>query len=317
MIYTSEKLIKSIKGRTLAPNSQQTFQDPDLLLLANEELELKLTADILSVREDYFLRKVYAPIADGVDRYPVPERAIGNALKKIFYVDASGSRRGLSRATVDSLVDYDGGSGEPVEFLIEGDEIVLLPAPSLANGASLEIHFLSRPSELVATSSVGVIVGMNEIGPDIIFDVTGDLTSIVLPGGLVDFLNSQSPFILWAQDVVVSAISGTQVTVAASSVKNAAGSIMPGIGDTICPAQTANVPMVPQEFHPVLSQMTVCRVLDALGDAQKLQSANGELSEMRRQAFKLISNRVESELSHVVKRGGFLAAMRGPFARGR
>jgi hypothetical protein len=133
MQYNTEDLLSSIKLRSLVPISQATFQDADLIMLANEELQLKLVSDIMSERENFFETNSLTPIVAGVDTYTMPNRAIGNALKVVWTVDSVGNKRKLQLKEVDQIAAYS-GSGDPAGFFIQGDQIVLLPKPVATGG---------------------------------------------------------------------------------------------------------------------------------------------------------------------------------------
>lgn len=306
----TEEIVSSSLRRTLAPTSQVTYSTSELVSMANEELLISLVGDILSVREDFFLRLKQVPIVAKVPYYPVPSRAIGNSLKKVFYVDTGGQRVPLRRATIEDESLLSGVTGSPERFLVVGDELRLLPTPAASDGY-LEQWYFSRPSTLVETTSVGRIESLLTVGSTVVITVGADLTSLIVPGGKADLLSVASPFLLWSEDVVVSAITATTVTVALSAITDEAGTIQPQVGDYLCPAGTAHIPMVPLEYHPILSQMLACRILEGLADLQKLQAAAAKLGEMRKQSFSLVSNRIESESEPIVNRQGLLEAATG------
>ena len=305
MGYLTEDLINSVKIRTFAPISQNTLTDADLLTIANEELSLRLVSDILGVREDFFLTNETVAIVANEDHYAIPTRAIGSALKAVFYVDAGGNKTIIPRIEVDRSQTTSDSSGEPQKYYLEGDEIVLLPTPSLSSG-SLLFSYFQRPNELVETASCAKITGSSELSGTVTFTVDTDLTTTLLVGDTVDFLNGSPPFLLWAKDVAVTAVTATTIDVALADVDDVQGAVLPLTGDYICLSGTANIPMVPVEFHAVLAQMTACRVLLALGHAEKMQMAKAELEQMRREALKLVKNRVELSALKVTGRSGLV-----------
>ena len=131
------------------------------------------------------------------------------------------------------------------------------------------------------------------------FTVNTDLTGSLSVGSKIDFLSAQSPFLLWSEDVSITAISSNTIEVATANVDNEAGTVEVQISDYICPAGYANIPMLPYEFHPVLAQMVAVRMLAGLGDLQKWQAAKAELSEVRSESKALIKNRVETSVKTI------------------
>ena len=306
MFFFTEDLLNSAKLRTLAPISQTTFQDADLILLANEELQLKLVSDIQSIREDFFLTSALINLQAGVDRYVIPNRAIGNALKAVFYVDTQGNVSSpINRIDVDKSYLFAGTNSIPSAFYFEGDEIVLAPKPSTSAG-QIKVSFMQRPNQLVLTATCAKITGISSASGTTTFTVDTDLTASLSVGVNVDFLKAQSPFMLWANEVPITAITSTTIAVTQTNVNDQAGNVRPTIGDYICPAKQCNIPQVPQEFHPMLAQMVALRLMESMGDMNKYQVGAATLAAARREAIKLIKNRVESSPDKVDSRGGIL-----------
>jgi len=305
MFYNTEELVSSVKLRSLVPSSQATFTDANLITLLNEEMQLALVPDMLTVREDFFLRPSSVSLIGSVANYAIPERTIGNSIKDVYFVSSGGDYKALNRASVEDYRLSGGTSGEPGAYIIQGDEIVVFPTPSSSTG-SLEIWTLQRPNQLVATSSCAKITAVSSVGGTTSLTVDTDLSATLAIGQKIDLLSATSPFLLWAQDVTITGISSSVIEVASTAIDNGAGTVLPVANDYVCPAKRANIPMIPQEGHPLLCQLVSERLMEALGDLQKLQAAKVKTQEMRAQFFNMIANRVEADPHHVVKRGGIL-----------
>lgn len=307
MFFFTEDLLNSIKLRTLAPISQTTFQDADLILLANEELQLKLVSDIQGIREDYFLNYSLSPLVSGITNYFVSNRAIGNALRVVTFVDQAGNESApLNRVSVDRAYLFQGTNTTPTAYYLSNDQIVLLPTPSQSSGY-LKQYFSQRPNQIVATSTCAKITAINTVTGTSTFTVDTDLTASLTTANKVDFLRVQSPFMLWSQEIQITAITATTIAVTSTSISDVNGLVLPTVGDYICPAKQANIPQVPQEFHPMLAQMVALRLMESLGDMNKYQAAERTLTILRKEAMKLIKNRVESSPEKVDTRGGILS----------
>jgi len=299
-----EDLVESIKRRSFAVISEKAFTDNDIIALCNEEMQISLVPDLISVRENLFMRYKDVSLVANVPYYAIPERATGNSLKDLFTIDATGALQSDLNPT--SITDRVGQGGTPDSFYLFGDEIALVPYPDQA-GDSLRFFYFERPSELIATTSCSKISLISSLAGTTTFTVDTNLTGSISVGDKVDFLSGKSPFFLWAPDVSVTAITSSTIAVATTSVDSEAGSVEPIAGDYICPAQKANIPMIPQEFHPILSQMVVCRMLEALGHLDKMGAAKVTLAEMKINALKLIANRVESKVAKVNNKDSFMS----------
>jgi hypothetical protein len=293
MAFLTEDLVESVKSRSFIPISQSTFTDLQIIALLNEELRLSLVADILGAREDFFLATKSTPIVANKDHYLIPPLSIGNNLKAVFLVDVNGNRSMLERRDVDRSDEFSGHSGDPEKFYFEGDEIVLMPKPSVATGSILYSYF-RKPNQLCSTSACAKITAISTLAGLTTFTVDTDLTATLAVGALVDFLRGKNPHTLWSEEVAIVAIDATTIAVLESDIADVDGTVEPVVGDYICPAGFANIVMVPEEFVPALAQMGAARVLAALGDLNKWQSAKAIADQMRMEALKLIRQRVES-----------------------
>jgi hypothetical protein len=219
-------------------------------------------------------------------------------------MDAQGNRLPMSRCDVVDLPSVGNLGTTNQAFMLKGDVIVVLPTPT-TTGGYLEIWYYQRANDLVLTEAVGKITAIEADTPiagQTTYTVDADLSAY----SEFDFLSATSPFVLWAEDVEVVSISTTQLIVTSSAVSNDAGTLLPQLNDYICPRLTANIPMVPQEFHPLLAEMGAERVLQALGHTDKLQACMANIESMRKRLFKLVANRIEQKPIPIVNRNSLL-----------
>src|SRR5574343_458795 len=86
---TTSKLLKSIKVRAMVPNSSITFSDEDLIDFLNEEMQIGMVESILQMKDDYLVFKEVVPIETSKKNYTIPERALGNKVREISFVDGN------------------------------------------------------------------------------------------------------------------------------------------------------------------------------------------------------------------------------------
>lgn len=302
-----ENLLESAKVRSMAPIGQTTFTDANLLYIGSEEMLLEIVAEMMSVREDFFLTRKTVAIEANVAHYAIPKRAIGTALKFVYYIDAQGRELPLQRADASNSYQYAAAGSRPSAISIEGDEIVLMPAPSTAVG-SIEFGYYAKPSRLVATTSCAKITAISSSLGTTTFTVDTDLTASLVTGNSIDLVSAQSPFLMWADEIAITGISTTTIQVATANVSNAAGTVEPQVNDYICPTGFSNIPMLPTEFHPALAQKLANRLMFSLGHLDKLQVGEQLAERMMKRALKLIKNRVETAPERAVNRRGLTAA---------
>jgi hypothetical protein len=309
--YTTDDLIDEIKRLSFVPNVNSGLQDVDYIAILNDELVLRLTNEIMKVRQNFFLKKTTQTMSALVPNYALPRRAIGNVLKTIYMFYPPNQRSEVKYRDIDILEGQDliVGTGEPLHFFMYGDDYMLVPTPS--SSGTLELWFFQALSKLVAVSSCAQVTGVSTVGGTTTFTVDTDLTASLSTGDTIDFQSLNSPFKLTAQDVAITSISSTQIAVAATDVQNEAGTVKPQVDDYICPAFESCIPQVPREFHAVLAQMAVLTILQPLSHTEKYALAKDRLKEMKDAAFNLIANRVESQPEILVDSGGFNAFIGG------
>jgi hypothetical protein len=162
-LLSTKKLIESVALRASIPSTQNTFQEKDFLYFINEEMDLGVVPHILMYHEDYFLYTEDIPLEVGVNRYSIPNRAIGNKLRDITYND-NGSLFEMTRISVEDLSDSYGSFSQGYlgtnlrAFYIEGDEIVV---PSSLVSGSLKVSYYIRPNSLVSEDDISTVVSVN------------------------------------------------------------------------------------------------------------------------------------------------------------
>jgi hypothetical protein len=306
--YLTEDILESVKRSGFVPISETTWSDADLTALATEELQNKIVPTIMTVREEYFLTHKQQTITATLDRYTMPERSIGQAMKDVLFMPNTSSPRDIypvAKVSVHELRAWDGATGTPGIFYIEGDEIVFVPPPSATNAAAL-FYYYRRPSKLVATTSCTKITAITQGATNTTFTVNTDLTASLSAGDLVDFASMKSPFLSWADDVAIVSISATEVVVLNSSVVNVVNAVEPQVGDYICPAGSANVPQVPVEFHTILAEMVNARIMKALGNMESYAAIQANVQEMLANTLHLMSNRIEAAVDLIFDRNSIL-----------
>lgn len=303
---TSETLIKSVKRRAMIPENQNTFLEEDFLSFANEEMDIGVVPHVLQYHEEFFVYTQNLPLVANVSRYQIPGRAVGNRLREIAYEDTSGNIFEMTRITIEDLPLYQNNSTSARlrAFYIEGDEVVLVPDISSNPGGFLRASFYLRPNELVTSSRVAIITGIDRISGNITVNQIPTNISVTTPIDLVQVKSPHRTLGLDLTAVSINTITKT-VTMNLTDIPTALG-----IGDQIALAGESIVPQIPTDLHSMLAQRVAARCLEALGDANGLNAANAKLQEMEIKTGSLIDNRVEGSPLKLVNRNGLLSASR-------
>lgn len=300
--YTTNTLIDSVKRRAAIPEAQETFETTDFLAFANEEIWLGLLPSIMRMHEDYLLYSNPVPLVANQSRYTIPDRAIGNKLREVSYLDTNNNIYEMTRINVEDLPDYNGPSriSNYYTYYIDNNDIVLIPGVGSTVSGSLVLTYYLRPNQMVEEERVGIITGINTSNGDISIDAVPSVFSLTQT---YDFVKAKSPFKTVALNLTAGSINPSTNTVT-FNVDDIPASLQ--IGDYVCLAEETIVPQIPLELHVMLAHRIAARCLEAQGDTQALQSANQKLAEMENSATVLIDNRVEGSPHKVVNRHGFL-----------
>lgn len=292
MAYDINALIANIKRRGSVPTSQNLLQTADFIALANDELEINLVPDIMSVREEYFVAPYLVPLSPSMTTVQIPTRAVGGKLLDVQLVTSN------QIIQLPRLLETDRSSTNPntFGFFVQGNTIQLSFTPDSSMTLNL-VHY-RRPNQLVATSACGQITAIS----------TNTVTVSALPSTMVigvtcDLVQANPGFDCTTIDQAITNVSGTTLTFA-SLPSNLS------IGDWVCLSQQSPVPQIPQELHAVLAQMVVVKCLEALGDRDGMQIAEAKLEKMKASTLKMISPRIDDSPKKITNRNGLLANIR-------
>lgn len=289
MAWTVEDIITSAKRRALIPSAQTTFQTADFIAIANEELQSYLVPTITSQREDYFIAHYDVAINAPNLAYRLPTRAVGQALRHVWLVDPSSMLQPFPRISRDDLVACPSG------FYLDGNVLsIATDAPDTIGqlGNFIRMDYFQRPNTLVASTAVGTITNINAGAKQVtVSSAPGTFTSSVL----YDLVRAIPGFECLGIDLMAS-IAGNVLT-----FSNALPSDLL-VGDTVALAGQSNIPQIPPEGHPLLAQRVAVKCLEALGDAEQIQTAGGVLARMETDFVKMIAPRVAGNIERIVNR---------------
>lgn len=290
-------LLASIRRRGSFPvNATTGTLDADLLRYVNEELQQRLVGDLMRVREEYFVQTKDYSLSSTVTRYRIPARAIGNKVRAVYLVDASGSQtQPLPRTDPEHRHEWN-GANDVAAYMLEGNDIVLVPG-GMASYPTLRVKFFIRPAEVVASTTSATVSAVNLTTGVVTTSASHGLTT----ADTVDLLSASPGNEVLAFDLALTAASGSSLTFTASALPQTLAA-----GDKVTLADYSTVAQLPAEYHPVLAQRVVVRVLKALGKLEESADAQSELEDMEANALALISPRADANPRKVFNARGVL-----------
>jgi len=302
LALTTNSLIDSVKRRASIPENQSTFTEADFLAFANEELGLNVVPGIMSLHEDYFLFRQESPLVANEDKYPIPDRAIGNKLRELQFIDANGNHFEMTRISVGDIPDYQGifSQNHAYTYYVENNNIRLLPPAQGTVSGSLLFFYYIRPSEMVSESRVGIITDINRTTGEITLDKAPTNFNINIK---YDMYKNQSPHSHMKIDLTATAYNSTTkvVTFATTDIPDELV-----VGDHIAQQCECIIPQIPSDLHVLLAQYIAERILESQGDTEGLSNAQAKTRKMELRSGTIVDNRVDDAPIKLVNRNGLL-----------
>lgn len=307
---TTSQLIDSIKRRAMIPANQSTFKTADFLAFLNEELLLGVVPSILSVHEEFFVAKQYIPIVPNVSNYDIPDRAMGNRLRDLFFMDTQRTIYEMTRISPDDKAYFQSSQMQNryIAFYLQGNEIIITPDVGSNPIGKMVATFYMRPNELVLETRVATISSIT------VDALAGTTTYVVdkIPSGMttaskIDLVQKTGGHKTRFWELTPVAVGGTSITFNTADIVIEYSSVQDvEVGDLVCFAGETIIPQIPDEMHAVLSQRVAARCLEALGDQAGLQAANAKLAEMEVKSGILTDNRCEGSPQKITSYGSLL-----------
>ena len=309
-VLTGDKLIDSVRKRTMTPDDTSIFTDQDILDIVNEELDAQVLMDLLALHEEHLTVHIDIPKnADGV--YDIPYRAIGNKIRDVSLVSTSDYIYELSQISIGELPDHNGITSYDAyldRFYVESNQIKLIN-PSRSYGA-VRIYYYIRPNVLTKVQEAGIIssidstsnpgfvtFGLSQVGKKFSIDETFDIVGKRTPNKIKEYD---------IQPTTLNTGNAGSITFNISDIPNLKEII---VGDYVTLAEQSPVPNIPTEMHPVLAQAAAIHLLEALGDTEALGNAQMRMEKMSKSVQSLVDDRVELAPKKIKPRHGALSSI--------
>lgn len=248
----------------------------------------------------------------GVSRYRIPERAFLGKLRNIFLVSGD-DLKNLREITPEDRWRYDTDSAgaDPAGYYIEGLDVVLLPpVPTSSVSGSIEFSFYFRPNDLVLAAEARQVISVNLAAKQVVIatDPASWTTELTY-----DIHGQTSGGQMKAFDLTVTSIqvgvpmAGQDTYTFTQAIDGTVKGRRPvEVGDWLCLAGEAVVPMLPKEMHGILIDAAALRILKALGDQPNIQSQAGLLASDMDGLTTVTERRNEGKPLRIRGRGGLL-----------
>lgn len=282
MILTSSQLLTFIKRRLMLTTNQLGLSDQDILNEATLELQTTLVSDIESLQEGFLVYKETIPVAAGQEYVRLPGRALAQTITHIYWIDSSGGRAEIERLGQDSLEGLGTtASGAPTVFLVEANSIRFPMVPQVAG--SIYVSYPFRPNALTSEIYCQQVTAVNAATKT----VTLNNTAVFQNGQKYDVINNISGNEIIYYDLT-GAINGNTI-IFNQAIPNIS------VGNWISTAGLSPVPMVPEELHTYLVEITAARIAKERGMSQQYQEAIQGAQTLRAKLGMIMENRVTTK----------------------
>ena len=301
-VFTTEEMIASVRRRASLTDDigSEGTEDSDVIDVLDEVMMDEIVPQLLKFQEDFLIRTLTQAVAAGTSKYKIPKRAVGNALRDIYWKNGE-QQEYLPKITRENLPFYQTDDVQvPDGFVIEGDGIRLIPP---AQAGNLIISYSFRPGQLVKAADYRKVTVVSST--EVTLDSTAP-TSWVAGTTLFDAHAAVSGAENRFFDLGAATVSGTQV-IFSSAIDGSVDSTEPVLnGDYLVAAGNAAVPGIPRDAHPALAQAAALRFLEAGGDREALKAARQTFGRMMENFANLFETRVDGKPHILSNRRSFI-----------
>jgi hypothetical protein len=307
--YLVDGLITSVRTKYIQPNSQNLFQDTDVVLFLDECLRDTVLPLIMSTEETYFVT-YYDQTVTGAASYTIPQRGAAGGLMDVVFVNANGTEMQLtllSETQIAASTMF--GASLPLYtfgYFVKNDQVFLYPQQcQMATAYTLRMKFFRRPNNLTLASNCGKITAIN--GSIVTLDV---VDSTWTTATTFDVIQNFPQFQSISDGQTITLISNLNITL--SSVPTGLA-----VGMYLCPTGMSCIPQIPYEAFSFLVQCAIERLAESLGDTQNAQIASKRAEKLGASLIKMIEPRVSKGAKKIINRnnGVNIGTLGSPFMR--
>lgn len=308
-LWTTEQEIAEVR-RIGAFNDVESEGKTDADIINALDLVMldELVPSINMLQEEYLVRNLDVNTVADQEFVDLPARAVGNMLRDIWISATDGSAaRHLPQLNRENRPFYGNTTYDyPSGFYMQGDHVVLVP--KIAGAKTLHMSYMFRPGQLVKSDAYRTVSSIDS--------TTGITVDSTVPtawttANTFDVHSPKSGAENRVFGYAASTVSGTTITFTTAIDGTVSNTFAVEVGDYVCLAETAAIPSLPRELHPVLAQAATCRLLESDGDAVALQIARQTLARQIQAFTRMMDSRVEGKPHKTPNRNSFLSRQYG------
>lgn len=302
------EMLAQLRLNCLLEDSAIDYPDSVLLREMSDALSTKFQDTIVGFRNGTWQASYYQPVTAGQARIRLESQVtvvskieIGNG-SSANYDNINFMRLPLvSEGHSDLFEASYNGTGQPQAYVLRGNDIVLLPSPD-SSGYVLRVTYFRRPPRLfpsqnnLAGTDRGRVTAVNTAlrtitvnavpfnmnqSPSPVVLISGDSIDVVKPNGWFDSCLINQPLTSTFSSVL--GIGGTQ------PLRDV------NVGDYVRAFGQSDWPMLPEDFHRAVVDVTTVKILVQRGYSQKATNFAGDVSADLQRFQSLYADRVREE----------------------
>lgn len=314
-ILTGDKMVTSVRKRTMTPDDTSIFTDQDILDIIDEEIDVEVLEKLTVLHGDNLTISVDIPKND-IGSYDIHYRSIGNKLREVSLINGEEVYE-LSQVSISELSDYTNASdlsGYIDNFYVEHNKIKLVQ--SSRSYTHIRMFFYLRPNTLTKIEEAGIISSIvtDEGAGTVNFNLS-QVGKNFSSGLDYDIIGKRTPNIIRGFDITpISVTTGTSGSILfnKTDIDPFLDEIL--VGDYVTLAEETPVPNMPTEMHPLVAQAAAIHILESLTDTEALNNAKARMKKMTAAVQSLIDSRVDFAPKKIKPRHGTLrSSSRGNF----
>lgn len=302
-----DDLVTAVVNAARLPISQNTFTPQNIVGFMNEEQQIKVTAILKKIREDYWLANFDQQILPNVYSYTMPTRCAAGALRNIVFVDASGFEIDCPHLDPDQIKTPSYFAFRPSwqgqGVFLQNDQMVLWPQTFSNVQYKLRAKFERRPNQLTLVANCGLVTAVN-VGAQTI--TLASVPPAFVIGYSIDVIGTTGQFTSQSDGLLISNVVGNVITISPTTPFAATVTA----GSYACPAGLTCVPQVPSEGYPLYVAKGVQRISVAMSNS----SLFGVVSKMTEDAIAELTTMLTPRVSGSPKKFVNKNTIGGPYS---
>jgi hypothetical protein len=298
----TDQLIATVRMNVGIEDTHPDYTDARILIELSDALTTTFERAVVAARNGYWCKPFLYTVVAGASKYRIPARSCG--IEKVDLgvgaVPQFMRLPELSEAHAELAERPASITGQPVGYVIRGDQVVLLPVPD-GGTYTLRVWYYVRPSRLVPPQTGGTgggtvrgqVTGVNVSTRQITVNaIPVDMDTIATMGSGVQKIDVVHPD-GWHELALVAmpqTYSGTVFTVVGTDDLAEIA-----IGDFVRVAEQTDWPCLPDDYHRCLADIASVKILLQMDQPQKAsgfaQSVNADVQRF----VEMIQPRVKSE----------------------